>query len=79
MFKCLHEENDAGSSVAGLWHSSSVGAVCPTGHNSDSSQARFDGGAHYFGDVELVEPLEGVGPWRGVGLQPWRQAYLPVE
>ena len=34
------------------------GAVCPTGYNSNSSQAQFDGGTHYFGDVELVEPLE---------------------
>ena len=30
-------DEDAGSSVAGLWHPSSVGAVHPTGHNSNSS------------------------------------------
>ena len=35
--------------------SSSVGAVRPIGHNSDSSLARFDGGAHYYGDLGLVE------------------------
>ena len=54
----LHAENEAGSSDAMLWYSSSVGAVCPTGHKSDSSRARFDSGAHYLGDVELAEPME---------------------
>ena len=27
----------------------------PLGHNSDSSLARFDGGAHCYGEVGLVE------------------------
>ena len=57
----LRAENADGSSGAGLWHSSSVGAVFSTGHNSDSSQAQFGGGACYFGDDELVEPMEGEG------------------
>ena len=58
LFEYLPKEN-AGSSIAGLWRSSSVGAVCPTGHNSNSSQARFDGGEHYFGDVEFPAAPEG--------------------
>ena len=57
MFKYLPEEN-AGRSVASLWYSSSVGAVCPTGHNSDTSQAWFNGGEHYFGDIEVSAPPE---------------------
>ena len=57
LFEYLPEEN-AGSSVASLWHPSSACAVCPTGHNSNSSQVRFDCGGHYFGDIELPEPLE---------------------
>ena len=54
----LHAENAAGPSEAGMRHSSSVGDVCPTGHNSDSSQVQFDGGARYFGDVELAESID---------------------
>ena len=54
----LSEEN-GGKSVAGLWHSSSVCTVLPTGHNSDTSQARLNGGEHCFGDVELPAPPEG--------------------
>ena len=38
----LSREN-AVKSVADVWHSSSICAVFPTGHNSDSSQARFGG------------------------------------
>ena len=37
-----------------MWHSSSVCAVCPAGHNFDSSQARFDGGEYLFGYVESL-------------------------
>ena len=44
----------SGTSAAGVRPSSSVGAVRPLGHNSDSSLARFDGGAHYSGDLGLV-------------------------
>ena len=40
----------------GLWHSSSVCAVCPMGYNSDSSQAWFDVGEQWFGYVELPLP-----------------------
>ena len=47
---------DAGRSVTGMWHSSSVCVVRPTGHNSDSSQAQFDGGEYLFGYVELPSP-----------------------
>ena len=54
-----HSQKNTGKSVTSLWHASSVGAVCPTGHNSDTSQARFGGGEHYFGDVELSVPPEG--------------------
>ena len=41
-------QETADQSVAGLWHLSSVCAVGPTGHNSDSSQARFDGGEYFL-------------------------------
>ena len=44
---------NSGKSVAGLWHSSSVCAVYRIGHNSNTSQAGFDGGEYYFGGVEL--------------------------
>ena len=54
----MQGENAAGPSEAGLWHSSSVGAVGLTCHNSDSAQARFDGGACYFGDTGLAVPME---------------------
>ena len=37
---------------------SSVGAICPTDHNSNSSQMWFDGGDRYFGDVGVPEPME---------------------
>ena len=43
-------------SVAGVCHSLSICAVRPMGHNSDSSQARFDGGEHFSGHVELPAP-----------------------
>ena len=46
----------SGQSVAGLWHSYSVCTVRHTGHNFDSSQARFDGGEKCFGHVELPAP-----------------------
>ena len=49
----LQEGN--GASAAGLRHSSSFGAVRPLGHNSNSSLVRFDGGAHCYGEVGLVE------------------------
>ena len=41
-----------------MGNSSSVGVIQSTGHNSNSSQARFDGGARYFGDVTVAEPIE---------------------
>ena len=53
----LYAENAANPSEARLWHSSSVGTIHPTDHNSKSSQAWFDGGAHYFGDAEVVNPI----------------------
>ena len=40
-----------------MWHSSSVGIVCPTGHNSNSCQTRFDYGACYFSDVDAAPNL----------------------
>ena len=60
--KYLPEKN-AGKSVTGLWHSSFIGAVCHTGHTSDSSQARFDGGDQYFRDVEFPVPPRGESNW----------------
>ena len=41
-----------------MWYSSSAGTLCPSGHNSDSSQVWFDVGDRYFGDIELAEPIE---------------------
>ena len=52
--KYLCAKNAAGPSEAGLLYSSSVGAICPTGHNSDSSQVRFNGGDRCSCDVECV-------------------------
>ena len=46
-------------SVPGVWRSSSICAVRCTGHNFDTSQVRFDGGEHYFGNVELPAVPEG--------------------
>ena len=54
----LRADNDTGSIGASLWHSSSVGAIRPTGHNSNYSQVQFDGGAYCFSGVELAAPLE---------------------
>ena len=56
LYEYLSEEN-AGKSVS------------PTGHNSKTSQARFDGRENYFGVVELLAPLEGRGD----------KACIPVE
>ena len=51
----LHVENDAGYSDTGVWHSSPIGTVCLTRHNSsNSSQVQFDGAARSFGYVELA-------------------------
>ena len=54
----MRTENAAGPSGAGMWYSSSAGTLCPSGHNSDSSQVWFDVGDRYFGDIELAEPIE---------------------
>ena len=42
--KYCYAENAAGLSKAGLWHASSIGALHPSGHNTNSSKARFGGG-----------------------------------
>ena len=41
-------QKNAVKSVAGVCHSLSICIVCPTGHNSDSSQVRFDDGEHFL-------------------------------
>ena len=45
MGEYLYAENAAaaGHSETGQYHASSIGAVCPSGHNTDSSQVRFGG------------------------------------
>ena len=37
--------------MAGCQHNSSAAALRPSGHNSDASEARFDGGVQYSGEV----------------------------
>ena len=53
----LCAENTAGPSETGVGNSSSVGTVCSTDHNSESSQAWFDSEARYSGDVEVEWPI----------------------
>ena len=47
----LDPHNFVGSNVAGCQHDSSVAAPCPSGYNSDSSEARFDDGMQYLGEM----------------------------
>ena len=47
----LEAHSLVGSSIADDCHNSSAAAVCPFGHNSDASKARFDGGVQYLGEV----------------------------
>ena len=45
--KYFYAENIADHSDAGLWHASFIGTICPSGHNTGSSEARFGKGAWY--------------------------------
>ena len=68
----LFQEN-AVKSVAGVWHSLSICAVCPMGHNSNSSQAQFDGGENVLVMLSC-QRLQ-----RGGQLGPYPQAWILVD
>ena len=62
LIEYLYAENVSGHSEADQCHASSTGAICPSGHNTDSSETRFAGGAQYWWDVGSTEGRVEGGP-----------------
>ena len=57
----IEAHNLNGSSMADCQHDFSAAAICPSGHNYDDSEARFNGGAQYLGEVLDDHNLSAIG------------------